>query len=128
MEFCQSGNVGTLGYCRNDILLIRWNFYVNIDPKVIGTNIKNIQKIYLDFFFWKTWKNIMEFCQSGNVGISLLVLWFVLRENDIKSERFLFWYTKILFCYGGNFSWFHTESLSVAILQQQTHNDNAKAD
>ena len=23
MEFCQSGNVGTLGYCGNDIFLIR---------------------------------------------------------------------------------------------------------
>ena len=70
MEFCQSRNVGTLGYCRNDIFLIRWNFYVNIDPKVIGGHIKNIQKIYLEFFC-KTWKNdgnIMEFCQSGNVG------------------------------------------------------------
>ena len=67
MEFCQSGNVGTLGYCGNDIFLIRWNFYVNIDPKVIGGHIKNIQKIYLEFFFEKP-GNIMEFCQSGNVG------------------------------------------------------------
>ena len=70
MEFCQSGNVGTLGYCGNDVCLIRLNFYGNIDPKVIRGHIKNIQKIYLDFF-WKTWKNhgnIMEFCQSRNVG------------------------------------------------------------
>ena len=52
MEFYQSRNVGTLGYCGNDIFLIRWNFYVNIDPKVIGGHIKNIQKIYLEIF-WK---------------------------------------------------------------------------
>ena len=50
MEFCQSGNVGTLGYCGNDIFLIRWNVYVNIDPKVFGGHIKNIHKIYLEFF------------------------------------------------------------------------------
>ena len=59
MEFCQSGNVGTLGYCKNDIFLIKWNFYVNIDPKVIGGHVKNIQKIYLEFFLKnleKSWK------------------------------------------------------------------------
>ena len=55
MEFCQTTDVGTLGYCGNDLFLISWNFYVDIDPKVIGGHIKNIQKIYLEFF-WKTWK------------------------------------------------------------------------
>ena len=59
MEFFQAGNVGTLGYCGNDIFLIRWNFYVNNDPKVTGSHIKNIQKKYLEFFFEKPGK-IME--------------------------------------------------------------------
>ena len=59
MEFCQSGNVGTLGYRGNYIFLIRWNFYANIDPKIIGGHLKKIQKIYLDFFFEKPGK-IME--------------------------------------------------------------------
>ena len=66
MEFCQSGNVGTLGYCGNDIFLIRWNFYVSIDPKVIGGHFINIQKIYMEFF--EKPGKIMEFCQSENVG------------------------------------------------------------
>ena len=68
MEFCQSGNMAcgvdvrggvTFGYCGNDIFLIRWNLYVNIDPKVIWGHIKNIQKIYLEFFLInleKLWK------------------------------------------------------------------------
>ena len=59
MEFCQSGNVGTLGCCGNDIFSIRWNFYVNFDPKVIGGYIKNIQKNIPVIFFEKSGK-IME--------------------------------------------------------------------
>ena len=50
MEFCQSGNVGTLGYCGNYLFLIRRIFYVNIDPKVIGGHIKNVQKMCLEVF------------------------------------------------------------------------------
>ena len=73
MEFCQSGNVGTLGYCGIDIFLIRWNFYVNIDPKVIGGHIKNNQKIYLEFFLKnleKSWKfhGFLSVWKCGNTA------------------------------------------------------------
>ena len=74
LEFCQSGNVGTLGYCGNDIFLIGWNFYVNIDPKVIGGHIKNIRK-YLRIYTWnfleKSWKyhEILLVQKCGNPAV-----------------------------------------------------------
>ena len=74
MEFCQSRNVGNLGYCGNDIFLIRWNLYVNIDPKVIAGHIKNIQKKYLEFF-WKTWKNYGNIILPALSGNSKNVVW-----------------------------------------------------
>ena len=75
-------------------ILFRWNFYVNIDPKVIGGHIKIFRKYTWNFF--EKPGNIMEFCQSGNVGtlypFQQCWQWWIQRriKSTKKREIYLF--------------------------------------
>ena len=88
-------------------ILFRWNFYVNIDPKVIGGHIKIFRK-YTWNFSGKTWKyhgNIMEFCQSGNVGTLLKD---IPRDQRLSGHSFswLFRLLRLAEDLLGNLGWF----------------------
>ena len=96
-------------------ILFRWNFYVNIDPKVIGGHIKIYRKYTWNFFekpgnimeiswnfvspeMWEPWYNLLPDQSKRGIFVRVTVLHF--------SVCIVFWYSYLMVLF--KHSWFYS--------------------